>query len=70
MYRSPRTLRPQLGLGAVTRQPAAKTRIQQGAKVSTAGQQDLGGEMVKCWHDVLQDDRTGSDLFPTASSAY
>ncbi|KAM6932783.1 microtubule-associated tumor suppressor candidate 2 [Lycodopsis pacificus] len=29
VYRSPRALRPQLGLGAVTRQPAAKTRVQQ-----------------------------------------
>uniref|UniRef100_UPI003AAC3E2D microtubule-associated tumor suppressor candidate 2 n=1 Tax=Centroberyx gerrardi TaxID=166262 RepID=UPI003AAC3E2D len=29
IYRSPRTLRPQLGLGAVTRQPATKTRVQQ-----------------------------------------
>ncbi|XP_023118522.2 microtubule-associated tumor suppressor candidate 2 isoform X2 [Amphiprion ocellaris] len=28
VYRSPRALRPQLGLGAVTRQPAAKTRAQ------------------------------------------
>lgn len=28
VYRSPRALRPQLGLGAVTRQPAAKTRVQ------------------------------------------
>ncbi|KAM9732823.1 microtubule-associated tumor suppressor candidate 2 homolog [Menidia menidia] len=29
VYRSPRALRPQLGLGAVTRQPAAKTRAPQ-----------------------------------------
>ncbi|XP_047191508.1 microtubule-associated tumor suppressor candidate 2 isoform X2 [Scophthalmus maximus] len=29
VHRSPRALRPQLGLGAVTRQPAAKTRVQQ-----------------------------------------
>ncbi|XP_062417641.1 microtubule-associated tumor suppressor candidate 2-like [Pungitius pungitius] len=29
VYRSPRAQRPQLGLGAVTRQPAAKTRVQQ-----------------------------------------
>ncbi|XP_014884862.1 uncharacterized protein LOC106945590 [Poecilia latipinna] len=51
VYRSPRTLRPQLGLGAVTRQPAAKTRVPQmgqrsaplscrGASVSTPGLQD------------------------------
>ncbi|XP_005926564.1 microtubule-associated tumor suppressor candidate 2 isoform X3 [Haplochromis burtoni] len=55
VYRSPRTLRPQLGLGAVTRQPAAKPRVQQAgqrsgpsqylaAKVATPGQQDLAGE--------------------------
>ncbi|XP_034557477.1 microtubule-associated tumor suppressor candidate 2 isoform X2 [Notolabrus celidotus] len=35
-YRSPRTLRPQLGLGAVTRQPAAKTRVQQPGQRSAA----------------------------------
>ncbi|XP_072248191.1 microtubule-associated tumor suppressor candidate 2 homolog isoform X2 [Leuresthes tenuis] len=57
VYRSPRTLRPQLGLGAVTRQPAAKTRAlqtgqkstptsyqpAQAARVSTAGREDLKG---------------------------
>ncbi|XP_041851343.1 microtubule-associated tumor suppressor candidate 2 isoform X2 [Melanotaenia boesemani] len=57
VYRSPRALRPQLGLGAVTMQPAAKTRaLQTGQKsaptscqsaqatrVSTAGYQDLTG---------------------------
>ncbi|XP_030600068.1 microtubule-associated tumor suppressor candidate 2 [Archocentrus centrarchus] len=58
VYRSPRTLRPQLGLGAVTRQPAAKSRVQQAgqrsgsspfpaAKVSTPGQQDLTGELKR-----------------------
>ncbi|XP_074535089.1 microtubule-associated tumor suppressor candidate 2 isoform X2 [Halichoeres trimaculatus] len=35
-YRSPRALRPQLGLGAVTRQPAAKTRVQQTGQRSAA----------------------------------
>lgn len=29
VYRSPRSVRPQLGLGAVTRQPTAKSRVQQ-----------------------------------------
>ncbi|KAK5616415.1 hypothetical protein CRENBAI_011724 [Crenichthys baileyi] len=54
VYRSPRTLRPQLGLGAVTRQPAAKTRVQQmgqrsappswhTARVSAPGLQDQAG---------------------------
>ncbi|XP_051934338.1 microtubule-associated tumor suppressor candidate 2 homolog isoform X1 [Hippocampus zosterae] len=37
VYRSPRGARPQLGLGAVTRQPTAKTRVQQtGPKLSSA----------------------------------
>ncbi|XP_044210864.1 microtubule-associated tumor suppressor candidate 2 isoform X2 [Thunnus albacares] len=58
VYRSPRALRPQLGLGAVTRQPAAKTRVQQtgqrsaqglsqsaqAAGASTQGHQDPTGE--------------------------
>ncbi|CAJ1065125.1 microtubule-associated tumor suppressor candidate 2 isoform X2 [Xyrichtys novacula] len=35
-YRSPRALRPQLGLGAVTRQPAAKARVQQTGQRSAA----------------------------------
>ncbi|XP_045929466.1 microtubule-associated tumor suppressor candidate 2 isoform X2 [Micropterus dolomieu] len=55
VYRSPRALRPQLGLGAVTRQPAARTRVQQtgqrsamapchaAAGVSTQGCQDPAG---------------------------
>ncbi|XP_070685442.1 microtubule-associated tumor suppressor candidate 2 [Pempheris klunzingeri] len=34
VYRSPRALRPQLGLGAVTRQPVAKTRVQQAGQRS------------------------------------
>uniref|UniRef100_A0A3B5ANU3 Microtubule associated tumor suppressor candidate 2a n=1 Tax=Stegastes partitus TaxID=144197 RepID=A0A3B5ANU3_9TELE len=37
VYRSPRALRPQLGLGAVTRQPAAKTRVQSTGQRSTPG---------------------------------
>ncbi|XP_038150307.1 microtubule-associated tumor suppressor candidate 2 isoform X1 [Cyprinodon tularosa] len=51
IYRSPRTVRPQLGLGAVTRQPAARTRVEQmgqrsassschAAKVSSPGVQN------------------------------
>ncbi|KAM4742743.1 microtubule-associated tumor suppressor candidate 2 homolog [Anableps anableps] len=54
VYRSPRTLRPQLGLRAVTRQPAAKTRVLQmgqksaplsghTASVSTPGPRDQPG---------------------------
>ncbi|XP_019114863.2 microtubule-associated tumor suppressor candidate 2 isoform X2 [Larimichthys crocea] len=61
VYRSPRALRPQLGLGAVTRQPAAKTRVQQtgqrtttapshspqAAGASTQGHQDPAGEQKR-----------------------
>ncbi|KAL7399917.1 hypothetical protein ABVT39_003661 [Epinephelus coioides] len=61
VYRSPRALRPQLGLGAVTRQPAAKTRVQhsgqrsaqapgqsaQAAGVSAQGHQDPAGEQKR-----------------------
>ncbi|KAI3353653.1 hypothetical protein L3Q82_004898 [Scortum barcoo] len=49
VYRSPRALRPQLGLGAVTRQPAAKARVQQTGQRSalshpaTQGHQDPAG---------------------------
>ncbi|KAF7668220.1 hypothetical protein LDENG_00026150 [Lucifuga dentata] len=35
VYCSPRGMRPQLGLGAVTRQPAAKSRVQQAGQRST-----------------------------------
>ena len=63
VYRSPRALRPQLGLGAVTRQPAAKTRVQQtgprsapapgqcaqAAATAPRGYQDPAGEMGICW---------------------
>ncbi|KAM6988466.1 microtubule-associated tumor suppressor candidate 2 isoform 1-T1 [Tautogolabrus adspersus] len=61
VYRSPRALRPQLGLGAVTRQPAAKTRSQQTgqrsavapshsaqtAGASTQGHQDHAAEQKR-----------------------
>ncbi|KAM8903998.1 microtubule-associated tumor suppressor candidate 2 isoform 2-T4 [Spinachia spinachia] len=57
-YRSPRALRPQLGLGAVTRQPAAKTRVQQAGQrsapvpgqnfqASTHGSLDRAGEQKR-----------------------
>lgn len=41
-YRPARTLRPQLGLGAVTRQPAAKARLQQAGQRSTASPSQPG----------------------------
>uniref|UniRef100_UPI0037E7565A microtubule-associated tumor suppressor candidate 2 homolog n=1 Tax=Semicossyphus pulcher TaxID=241346 RepID=UPI0037E7565A len=61
VYRSPRALRPQLGLGAVTRQPAAKARVQQtgqrsaaapshsaqAAGVSSQGHQEHAGEQKR-----------------------
>ncbi|XP_010779717.1 uncharacterized protein [Notothenia coriiceps] len=60
VYRSPRALRPQLGLGAVTRQPAAKTRGQMGqrsapvpgqsaqpAGASNQGNQDPAGDQKR-----------------------
>ncbi|XP_062242333.1 microtubule-associated tumor suppressor candidate 2 homolog [Platichthys flesus] len=42
VYRSPRALRPQLGLGAVSRQPAAKTRAQQTGQRSAPPQDSAG----------------------------
>nr|XP_019943504.1 PREDICTED: microtubule-associated tumor suppressor candidate 2-like isoform X2 [Paralichthys olivaceus] len=42
VYRSPRALRPQLGLGAVNRQPAAKTRAQQTGQRSAPTQDSAG----------------------------
>ncbi|XP_076002309.1 uncharacterized protein LOC142995210 [Genypterus blacodes] len=42
VYRSPRAMRPQLGLGAVTRQPAAKTRGQQPGQRSTTAPNQAG----------------------------
>ncbi|XP_077397123.1 microtubule-associated tumor suppressor candidate 2 isoform X2 [Festucalex cinctus] len=56
VYRSPRCARPQLGLGAVTRQPTAKTRVHQAAQKSSSaglgqpgahGYQDASGEQRK-----------------------
>ncbi|KAK5905004.1 hypothetical protein CesoFtcFv8_006515 [Champsocephalus esox] len=60
VFRSPRALRPQLGLGAVTRQPAAKTRVQMGqrsapvpgqsaqpAGASNQGNQDPAGDQKR-----------------------
>ncbi|XP_034722928.1 microtubule-associated tumor suppressor candidate 2 isoform X2 [Etheostoma cragini] len=57
VYRSPRARRPQLGLGAVTRQPAAKTRVHQAGQRSAPapgqcaqaaqGYQDPAGEQKR-----------------------
>lgn len=68
-YRSPRALRPQLGLGAVTRQPAAKTKPQQtgqksatapkhsaqAARVTAQGSTDAAGKTVIWRHNELRD---------------
>ncbi|XP_008424579.1 microtubule-associated tumor suppressor candidate 2 homolog isoform X1 [Poecilia reticulata] len=70
VYRSPRTLRPQLGLGAVTRQPAAKTRVPQmgqrsaplschGASVSTPGLQDQAGPEITPKSVLLKSGQSG-----------
>uniref|UniRef100_A0A3P9JPX7 Uncharacterized protein n=1 Tax=Oryzias latipes TaxID=8090 RepID=A0A3P9JPX7_ORYLA len=62
LHRSPRTLRPQLGLGAVTRQTVANTRLQQigqksavalcqstpDSKVLPMGNHDLPGQQKGC----------------------
>lgn len=71
IFRSPRSLRPQLGLGAVTRQPAAKARVQQtgqrsalapsqsaqAAGESTQGYQDSAGELCCCkYWDVMKNE--------------
>lgn len=64
VHRSPRALRPQLGLGAVTRQPAAKTRVQQAgqrpalvpspsAPAAGASTHDAAGEMAIRRHKSL-----------------
>ncbi|XP_049582308.1 microtubule-associated tumor suppressor candidate 2 isoform X2 [Syngnathus scovelli] len=49
IYRSPRCARPQLGLGAVTRQPTAKTRGQKSssAVLGPHGYQEASGEQRK-----------------------
>ncbi|CAN9511021.1 unnamed protein product [Ophioblennius macclurei] len=53
VYRSPRTLRPQLGLGAVTRQPAAKPRVQQTGQRSAPSQTGQAGRGSAPAHQEL-----------------
>ncbi|XP_055004013.1 microtubule-associated tumor suppressor candidate 2 isoform X2 [Boleophthalmus pectinirostris] len=55
VYRSPRALRPQLGLGA--RQPTAKTRVQQAAQRHNAATQD-------CHEATVDQRRSGADSSP------
>lgn len=47
VYRSPRAVRPQLGLGAVTRPSTAKSRVQQAAQRPGQEQQDCAGEELQ-----------------------
>ncbi|KAM9359605.1 microtubule-associated tumor suppressor candidate 2 [Symphorus nematophorus] len=65
VYRSPRALRPQLGLGAVTRQPAAKTRVQQAGQRSAAAPghsaQAAGGSTLQ---DHAGDQKRSGDRGP------
>ncbi|XP_074496470.1 microtubule-associated tumor suppressor candidate 2 isoform X1 [Sebastes fasciatus] len=78
VYRSPRALRPQLGLGAVTRQPAAKTRVQQTGQrsdpapgqsahavgASTQGYQDPAGEQKRSGERGPETTPKGAQLKP------
>ncbi|XP_034024726.1 microtubule-associated tumor suppressor candidate 2 homolog [Thalassophryne amazonica] len=60
VYHSPRGLRPQLGLGAVTRQPAAKMRVQQaGQRSATALSQSAqaGGAPAQGYQDITGEQR-------------
>ncbi|XP_054883765.1 microtubule-associated tumor suppressor candidate 2 isoform X2 [Poeciliopsis prolifica] len=70
VYRSPRTLRPQLGLGAVNRQPAVKTKVLQmgqrsapltcrAASVSTPGSQDQTGPEITPKPVLLKSGQSG-----------
>ncbi|KAK2846713.1 hypothetical protein Q5P01_009712 [Channa striata] len=68
VYRSPRALRPQLGLGAVTRQPAAKPRLQQTVQKSAPapGQsaQAAGLSTQSCQDAAGEQRRAGPELNP------
>ncbi|XP_029963551.1 microtubule-associated tumor suppressor candidate 2 [Salarias fasciatus] len=66
VYRSPRTLRPQLGLGAVTRQPAAKPRVQQTGQRSAPGQTAQAGRGSAPAHQELAGEqrRSGPETTP------
>uniref|UniRef100_A0A1A7YWZ0 Microtubule associated tumor suppressor candidate 2 n=1 Tax=Iconisemion striatum TaxID=60296 RepID=A0A1A7YWZ0_9TELE len=63
VYRSPRALRPQLGLGAVTRQPVAKTRVQQiGQRSSPASCQSAKGHQNQM--DLCEQKWSGPETTP------
>ncbi|XP_051813640.1 mucin-4-like isoform X2 [Acanthochromis polyacanthus] len=60
VYRSPRTLRPQLGLGAVTRQPAAKTRVQPMGQRSTPATCQ-SAQTARAGQDLTEQKRPGPE---------
>ncbi|KAM7412757.1 hypothetical protein PAMA_020232 [Pampus argenteus] len=68
VYRSPRALRPQLGLGAVSRQPAAKARVQQTGQRSAAGlsqpAQAAGGSTQGYQDPTGEQRRSGPEASP------
>ncbi|XP_067363998.1 microtubule-associated tumor suppressor candidate 2 isoform X3 [Channa argus] len=61
VYRSPRALRPQLGLGAVTRQPAAKPRLLQTVQKSASA---LSQSTQSCQDAAGEQRRAGPELNP------
>ncbi|KAM9852856.1 microtubule-associated tumor suppressor candidate 2 [Aulostomus maculatus] len=68
VYRSPRALRPQLGLGAVTRQPTAKIRVQQtGQRSASAGSSQSAqapGGSTQCHQDSAEQSKSGPEMSP------
>nr|XP_043887642.1 microtubule-associated tumor suppressor candidate 2 homolog [Solea senegalensis] len=65
VYRSPRTLRPQLGLGAVSRQPPAKTRVQQAGQKSTlAPSSSAQAAAVSTQDSAGEQKRSGPETMP------
>ncbi|KAG7259840.1 hypothetical protein CRUP_029066, partial [Coryphaenoides rupestris] len=50
MYRSPRTMKPQLGIGAVARQQPSKNKVPSKVQRSTHGQEEPSGENRKPGH--------------------
>uniref|UniRef100_A0A672ZK62 Microtubule associated tumor suppressor candidate 2 n=1 Tax=Sphaeramia orbicularis TaxID=375764 RepID=A0A672ZK62_9TELE len=68
VYRSPRALRPQLGLGAVTRQPAAKTRVQHTGQRSAPPPSQVTGAPGQSYQDPAgEDQKTSGSLIPHKS---
>ncbi|XP_054650856.1 microtubule-associated tumor suppressor candidate 2 isoform X2 [Dunckerocampus dactyliophorus] len=58
-YRSPRAARPQLGLGAVTRQPAAKTRLLPAGQRESTGDHRRSGPETSPRNILIKSGQTG-----------